>query len=142
MPPRPGRFPSLPVERETDVLRQVLTLLEILQVPHFRSNAGGGYRLGKGGRPQLIKGAPEDWPDVTGLVPHDGRFLGIEVKRPCERPTPGQLATLRSINDHGGVGFWTANVVECQTILARVLSGWRIEMGSGSDFMAVERRSP
>lgn len=117
-----------PRERECEVQRGVIQLLELLGIPHFRSNAGGGWRLGAKGKPQLVKGAPEGWPDITAWLPNDGRFLGIEVKRPGEMPTAAQLATLRRINADGGVAFWTDNVGIAHATLRHVMDGGLLEI--------------
>lgn len=37
----------------------------------------------------------------------DGRFVGIEVKVPGNKPTQRQRLTIHSIIDAGGVAFWT-----------------------------------
>lgn len=126
-----------PLERE--IQRPVLELLGLLGIPHMRNNAGGGYRLGKGGRPQLIGAAPKGWPDIIGWLPGDGRFLGIEVKRPGEEPTPDQLAVLMRINADGGVGFWTSDLGHCREILGKVAGGWSIDLDAGKQ-LAIEGR--
>jgi mevalonate kinase len=38
-------------------------------------------------------------------VCHNGKFLGIETKRPGKHPTPRQTLTLESIEEAGGVTF-------------------------------------
>jgi hypothetical protein len=121
-----------PRPMENEVQSGILALLVCLQIPHFRSNAGGGYRLGAKGKPQLVQGAPEGWPDITGWLPKDGRFLGIEVKRPGERPTDAQVNWMRRINEDGGVAFWCDNLGVCHAILVKVMKGWRIEMGDNA----------
>ena len=130
------KTPKLPVPLESEILRGVLDLLKAMNIPASRSNAGGGYRLGKGGKPQLIRGAPKGWLDITGWMPCrrgpglptelDGRFLGIETKRPRERPDEHQIATMRNINRDGGVAFWTDDIEVCEVILRRVMSGWTV----------------
>ena len=124
-----------PAPRESEVLRSVLKLLELLGIPAWRSNAGGGYRIGKGEKPQLIQGIPEGSPDIIGWLPKDGRFLGIEVKRPGEKPTAEQLAWLDRINGDGAVGFWCDDVGVCHAILARVVKGARVEILDGRCFL-------
>lgn len=124
---------GLPVPLERDVQASILSLLELLRIPHWRTNAGGGYRLGRGGKPQLIAAAPEGWPDICGWVPRrdarqDGRFLGIEVKRPGEVPRPEQITVLRRINDDGGVAFWADSLGVCHTALRQVLDGASVAM--------------
>lgn len=43
-----------------------------------------------------------------------GRFVGIEVKIPGKRPTARQHATIRSINDAGGIAFWADSLEHVQ----------------------------
>lgn len=47
-------------------------------------------------------------PDL--LVCCYGRFVGIEVKRPGQKPKPIQNAFLDAINKAGGIGFWADNL--------------------------------
>lgn len=116
---------TLPAPPESDVLAAVLTLLDLLGVPCWRANAGGGYRIGRAGKPQLIKAAPAGTADICGWLPRDGRFLAIEVKRPGERPTADQLAFLRRVNGDGGVGFWVDDVGKCQYLMTKVMQSDR-----------------
>lgn len=43
-------------------------------------------------------------PDILGL--YQGRFIGIEIKKPGERPTPLQARIISKINKCGGIAFW------------------------------------
>jgi hypothetical protein len=117
------RRADAPHETESPVLAGLLKLLEVLGIPAARSNAGGGYRLGKGGRPQLIMGMPQGWPDITGWLPRDGRFLGIEAKAPGNVPSAPQWERIHRINRDGGVAFWADDVAACHKILALVMGG-------------------
>ena len=119
---------NLPPEKESDLLRAILALLALYKIPAFRSNAGGGFRLGKGGKPQLVVGAPAGWPDITGWLPNNGRILLIEVKRPGERPTPAQYQTLNAANADGGVAFWTDDFAHCHTTLIAVKTGLSVRL--------------
>jgi hypothetical protein len=114
----------VPKEKEAPILSGVLDLLDLLGIQAFRANAGGGYRIGKGGRPQLIRGMPEGFPDVFGWLPKDGRFLAIECKRPGEEPTPEQWEFIHRINRDGGVAFWTSDLAWSRTILDFALRGY------------------
>lgn len=49
---------------------------------------------------KLLKGVP----DILGILP-DGRFLGIEVKRPGGKVSPEQLDFIEKANGLGGVCF-------------------------------------
>jgi hypothetical protein len=117
---------NLPAEKEAPILAGVLDLLELLGIPAFRSNAGGGYRIGKGGRPQLIRGLPKGFPDVFGWLPNNGRILAVECKRPGEEPTPEQWAYLHAINRDGGFAFWTSDLERCRFVLTLALKGYDV----------------
>lgn len=73
---------SFSLERETPLVRQVLDYLRLRGIPATRHqaghvHAGGWINLGSTG-----------WPDVIACW--RGRFLGVEVKRPGEDPSPAQ----------------------------------------------------
>lgn len=44
------------------------------------------------------------WPDTSMCI--DGLFVGVEIKKPGETPTPLQVHKLTMIEDAGGVGIW------------------------------------
>jgi len=142
MPRKPSS--SLPVPFECEIQRPCLDLLELRGIPHMRLNAGGGYRIGKGGKPQLIKAAAPGWSDIIGWFlarwwsgqgPFDptGRFFGCEVKRPGERPTPAQFAFLRRLNADGCYGFWVNDVSQLERVLDGIREGKRVELNDRGD---------
>ena len=47
-------------------------------------------------------------PDVLACL--NGRFIGIEVKKPGGKPSPLQRVQLRKIREAGGVGFTSDNL--------------------------------
>lgn len=54
-------------------------------------------------------------PDLMALK--DGRFLGIEMKKPGGRPTKKQLRWIQRINDHGGVAAVVDNLEDLKELL-------------------------
>lgn len=54
--------------------------------------------------PAFVPSLGEGWPDRVLCV--DGVFVGVELKRPGEKPTDIQLLRLRQIREAGGVGLW------------------------------------
>ena len=76
-----AEYRSLLVDDEADVQRRILVALADMGIEADRTQSGkrsgGKMNLGKPGRP-----------DVTGYLPN-GRYLGIEVKRPGEKIIPG-----------------------------------------------------
>ena len=47
-------------------------------------------------------------PDIIACL--KGKFIGIEVKRPGEKPTKIQESYIKTINDIGGLAFWADNL--------------------------------
>jgi hypothetical protein len=67
----------------------------------------GTYKGLKGGRPIKI-GVP-GMPDILGQM-RDGRLLGIEVKKPGEKPRKEQQDFLDMISVNNGVSGWCDSV--------------------------------
>ncbi len=51
---------------------------------------------------------PKDFPDLLGQV-SGGRWIAVEVKRPGQKPRPGQLAYLELFRQHGAIAFWASS---------------------------------
>lgn len=93
---------------ETELGKQVQVAATRLGHRLFRNNNGVlkdhlGHRVKYG----LGNGSP----DFVGWTKH-GRFLGVEMKQPGEKPTPEQQAWLDSINRMGGIGLCVRSVDE------------------------------
>jgi hypothetical protein len=65
--------------------------------------------------------SPAGTPDVIGWL-RDGRFLGIEVKRPGEKPTEIQEECRRRIIAAGGVAAIVRAVAEAVAVVRRAIS--------------------
>jgi hypothetical protein len=135
-----SRRAAIPRAPEREVLSGVLALLTARGIPHWRAHAGGGWRLGRHGRPQLIRAGPEGLPDVVGWLPAGfggaypgGTMLAIEAKRPGERPRPEQVATMRRMLADGCCAFWVDDVSMCDMILNAIRNGRRVEMDEDGD---------
>lgn len=66
------------------------------------------------------------WPDLTGLVPigpFRGKLIGIEVKRPGERPTDEQVKWLERLAAEGGLTNWFDDPVKAAAWLEKLLKG-------------------
>ena len=133
---------SKPPEPETPIIYAILDLLKLTGIQAYRSNAGGGYRLGRGGKPQLIQGAPEGWPDITGWMPKSGKMLLIEVKVPGERPTQTQYNTMYMLQVSGGVALWCTSVDECHSYFQAIDKGYAVYIGYTTGEMHVVKRMP
>lgn len=77
---------------ESDLIRQILEYLAHKKIPAWRANSGGGLRRGRAGRTVPVKGNAPGTPDVLGVIPPAGRFLGVEAKMPGGRLSPSQIA--------------------------------------------------
>lgn len=84
---------SRPEPTEAQVLRSVLACLARLQamgkVARYWRNNSGAYAVGEGRARRYVKFGEKGSPDVIGYLP-DGKFFGIEVKRPSGKPTQEQ----------------------------------------------------
>ncbi|QGH73013.1 MAG: VRR-NUC protein [Siphoviridae sp. ctCJE6] len=55
-----------------------------------------------------------------------GRFVAIEIKRPCEKPTRIQEINILQINQSGGVAFVATSVDQVMSVLRSMDDfGWR-----------------
>lgn len=112
---------------ETEIQNSICEYLNELDIPHTRTNSGMGL-LRYGG---VMHGAKAGWPDVTGCI--NGRFLGIEVKKPGERPTEDQYATLRRIQDKGGLAIWADSLDDTIKLIQAHLRGDLVFIGDDGD---------
>lgn len=81
----PSTKPPVPLER--DIQRNVLAYLGFRKILAWRNQTQGTWDAAKGvyRSKQTLKGVP----DVLGILP-DGRFMGIEIKRPGQHLRPEQ----------------------------------------------------
>lgn len=83
---------------ETDLQRQVMDWLLASGVFCWRQNNGGVFDPVRKKFRRLSKYAKAGIPDIVGILP-DGRFLGIELKRPPDgKRRPGTLENMLSDN--------------------------------------------
>jgi hypothetical protein len=54
-------------------------------------------------------------PDI--YICHRGLFIGCELKRDGEHPTPLQLKHLREIERNGGIGIWITTLQQLKDLL-------------------------
>ena len=94
LPPRAGKTYKL----EQDIQKDIIDFLEkngLLAIKH--NNIGIYARAGV--------------PDILACS-NQGKFIGIEVKRPGEKPKPIQIAFIDAINKLNGVAFYATSVEE------------------------------
>jgi len=75
---------------ETDIVAAVIGALQATGHWAWRCNSGAIMLEGKHGK-RLFRGAPTGTPDVFCVLP-GGRLIGLEVKTPKGRQSPGQKA--------------------------------------------------
>ena len=88
--------------KETEIQAEIMTYLEYRGIECWRNNVGrrGGISFGEKGQP-----------DIEGCLP-DGRYLGIEVKRPKGKMSPEQKSFHIRIKRNNGVIFVAHSVEE------------------------------
>ena len=77
---------------EQNIQGQILEYLNLRNIIAWKNQTGtpgGRYRIGRSGAP-----------DIVGIMP-DGRFLGIEVKKPGEPLSEGQEKFLNDATARG-----------------------------------------
>jgi len=99
---------------EKAIQAQILQYLAYSDVLAQRNNAGmlrASYITKAGAvHDRMVKLGTAGWPDVIGMLgttygSHAGQFLGIEVKRPGNKPTEIQTMKLDQITEYGGLAF-------------------------------------
>lgn len=116
--------------RESDLVRACLDWLGLHRIKAWRANNTGVYDPARKvfRSFQGVKGVP----DILGILPQtvalaDGRwmvfgnFLGVECKRPGEKPRPEQEVFLKDIQDRGGVGVCVHSLAELEEQLGPFL---------------------
>ena len=88
---------------EQDIQKDILLFLEKMGFLAIKHNNIGIYA--RAGVPDLL------------CCSNKGIFIGIEVKRPGQKPKPIQQAFLNIINDLGGVGIMATSVEDVETQL-------------------------
>ena len=125
---------TLPLERESKILRSGIIRLRRLGIVLFRRNIGGMRIKEEDGDARYIAYASPGQADTYGWEIRTGRHWEIEWKRPGRRPTPLQLQWLRDSSIYGAVAFWADNVNTAERVAEAVLAGGKIVWGDGDEF--------
>lgn len=85
-----------PLEKHTQAV--IMEYLKLKGIFAWVNKTQGTYSVKRGAylKTNMMKGVP----DILAIMP-DGKFLGIEVKRRPNKPTPEQIAFLAAANDRG-----------------------------------------
>lgn len=99
--------------QEADIQRQVLDYLCLRRIPATRNQAGHVHL----GKYWINLGSP-GWPDIIACW--RGRFLGIEIKRPGEQPSPEQLRIHKELADAGALNLVVHSLEELEAGLKKL----------------------
>lgn len=113
MPKRAPAWGRGYIERETPIVRQVLDYLRLRGIPATRNHAG---HVGVGRH--WINLGSTGWPDI--LACWRGRFLGVEVKRPGEEPSPEQRRVHAELSAAGALILVVHSVEELEAGLRKL----------------------
>jgi hypothetical protein len=116
------RGQALP-QREQDIVRACLDLLQLRGVFSWRQNCGAVKQAGRRGhRDRFIRFASINGvSDILAVLPPNGRLLAIECKRPGNGPTEDQAAFLDAVTRRGGLAVVIYDVRDLAEILDREL---------------------
>jgi hypothetical protein len=111
-----------PEPKETDIQASILQALSVHPSVAWahRMNAGAGKLTYPGGKAsRFIRFGFPGMPDIVGQL-KDGRFLGIECKRPSGKVSPEQQAFIEKSAKYHGVAFVARDVQTVWKILNNV----------------------
>lgn len=87
-------------EKESSIVSAICEYLEIKHHFFWRQNTGGMYSSKGGFYRKLPKHSLKGVPDIIAVI--NGRFVGLEVKRPSGRQSPGQKEFQEKVTKAGG----------------------------------------
>lgn len=91
------------IASEKEIQKTILDYLALKGINAWRTNSGIQFSTYKG-KEHVVRLAPRGTPDIIGFL-SDGKFLGIEVKKPGGTVSPEQLLFIEKVNKAGGVCF-------------------------------------
>jgi hypothetical protein len=101
---------------EQGIQSAILAYLRMKGIPCYKHQNAGIYRDGR-----YIPSHTRGVSDIIGLLPPNGRFLAIEVKRPGGKPTQEQQNFIDAVNRAGGLAFVAFSVDDVLVVLTPVL---------------------
>ena len=91
------------IASEREIQKSIFDYLSLVGINAWRTNSGINFSSYKE-KQYIVRLAPRGTPDIIGFL-NDGKFLGIEVKKPGGIVSDDQTIFLDKINKAGGVGF-------------------------------------
>ena len=96
---------SLPIEREKSIENRIKNYLKKNNIYYFKVHGNGFQKVGI--------------PDIVACI--NGKFTGIEVKRPGGKPSPLQIANIEQIRNNGGSAEIVYSFEEAKQFIDSVL---------------------
>ncbi len=103
---------------EHAIQSQILAWLPYLGVYAWRNNSGR-ISVGEGKKRRMILMGQAGLPDIIGVQKKTGRLVGIEVKRPGNRPTDIQRRVLDELTKYGALAFVATSIEDVKKYLGR-----------------------
>ena len=103
--------------KERDIQRAILKILAMNSVLAWKAHSQGVKIAGHGRIPNPSAGIP----DICGIC-KNGRFLGIEVKRPGGTVAEHQTEFMRKILATGGLAFVARSLDDVLAVLPEILA--------------------
>jgi hypothetical protein len=101
---------------EKQIQKGILDYLALKRgVIAWRNNSGTA-QVKMGQKEYWVQLAPKGTPDIIGYM-SDGKFLGIEVKKPGGVVSKEQQDFLNDLNDKGGLGFVAYSIDDVVDVL-------------------------
>lgn len=96
---------------EKDIQKSIIDYLRRRGIFFWKNNTAGIYKKSTGSYiPSQSVGAP----DIC--VIHNGKFIGLEVKQPTGKQSPGQIEFERKILNAGGFYYVVTSINDVQNI--------------------------
>lgn len=100
---------------EKEIQKSILDYLSIKKIVAWRTNSGLQFSNYKG-KEYVTRLAPRGTPDIIGFS-NDGRFIGIEVKKPGGIVSEEQQYFIDKLNRSGGTGIIAYSLDDVMNIL-------------------------
>ena len=100
-----AKINNMPAEREKAIENRIKNYLKKNNIYYFKVHGNGFQKVGI--------------PDIVACI--NGRFTGIEVKRPGGKPSPLQIANIEQIRNNGGSAEIVYSFEEAKQFIDSVL---------------------
>jgi len=136
--PKPRRKQNSP---EGDLVKAVLTWLELMGIFAWRNNTGAFAATEKGKR-RFVRFGLKGSSDILGVLP-GGRLLAIECKSPTGKVRPEQQDFIDRVTKAGGLAFVTKSIEEVQwRVTAAQIAGGKYKfLKTSSDDFAAQKQA-